>query len=113
MSSPKMNASAALPERAIRAAAGRDAVRLAHQVAGAIRRAESILASAREADETGDRVARREARRRALAEADALQRLSEQLVEVRRQVADALALTSRALAASNAYRGCEHGGAAR
>ena len=113
MSSDKMRASAPLPDRAIRAAAGKDAVRLAHRVAGAIRRAESILASAHEAAELGDHAARREARRLALAEADALQRLSEQLAEASREVADTLALTSRAMAASQAYRGCEHGAAAR
>ena len=113
MSSDKMRASTPLPDRAIRAAAGKDAVRLAHQVTGAIRRAESILASAHEAAELGDRAAKREARRRALAEADVLQRLAEQLAEASREVADALALSSRAMAASQAYRGCEHSGTAR
>ena len=113
MSSGKINATAPLPGRAIRAAAGEDALRLAHRAAGGIRRAEAILAAARETEAGKDPAARREMRRRALAEADALQRLSEQLAEAQCEVADALALTSRALAASNAYRSCGPAGASR
>ncbi len=113
MSSKTTQTESALPSRAIRAAAGEEAVRLAHRANGALRRAEVVLATAQAAEQGDDPAAWRDARRRALAEAEALQRLSDQLTEARRQVADALTMTSRALAASNAYRGCEHKGAAR